>query len=81
MKELLDERFQVGGEDSARTADMNRAQSTALHLFVDMGSPDRKAPRGFLDGDKQPPRVGVLPRLVLHEGNLIARTRSRARSV
>lgn len=52
FEELLDEGFQVGAENSARTADVHRAQSTSLHLFVDVGPPHRKTPGGFLDGDE-----------------------------
>jgi len=80
IEELLDEGFQVGCENSARTADVHRAQSTSLYLFIDVGSPDRKAPRGFLDGDKEPARVSALPSLVVHGCHPMARTRSRARS-
>jgi hypothetical protein len=80
MEEQLDEGFQVGGENSARTADVHRAQGTPLNLFVDVGSPDRKAPGGLLDSDKQLTRVWVRPRLVPHGCNPMARTRSRARS-
>lgn len=80
VEEVLDKGFQVGGENSTGTANVHRAQSTPLHLFVDVGSPDRKAPRGFLDGDKQPARVWVRSSFVFHGCNPMARTRSRAKS-
>jgi len=80
IEEMLNKGFQVGGENSARTADVHRAQRTPLHLLVDVGSPDRKTPRGFFDSDKQLNRVWVQPYLVPHGCNPMARIRSRARS-